>query len=118
MTAFRRHQVDPRPDQAEDSPLWVAVFTEAKGIEPWQESPLCGLLHGLRCGGARLRWTSAGTLHMDYSALVGTGLWDEQELRREWLMPAAEGIKAAFTAVERQQQGQKLRQSQLFGGVA
>ena len=87
--------LDPRPDLEEDHRDWVAVLAQA-----WQEVDaqgnrhLWGLLHGLRCGGARLevREGARGAYYrIDYTPLLGW--WDEGELRRRWLEPYKEAIK-------------------------
>lgn len=73
----------------------MAVLAQA-----WQEVDaegrrmVWGLLHGLRCGGARLevRNGARGSYYrIDYSPLLGW--WDEAELRRRWLEPYKETIK-------------------------
>jgi len=104
MDAFQRHEAakeetDPRRDLESDSELWLMVLVEARRIDPSSSDPdsLHGLLHGLRCGGSRLKWKD-GRLWLDYQALLDT--WDEAELRQDWLMPQAANIKAVFTAVE------------------
>lgn len=84
-----RQLLDPRPDLTEDHRDWVAVLAAAR-----QDSELHGLLHGLRCGGARLerRQGARGAYYrIDYSPLLGW--WDEVELRRRWLEPHKEAIK-------------------------
>lgn len=105
--AMRRHKAgllalhaDPRPDLEDDHHLWVALLAEARRIDPapGTERSLHGLLHGLRCGGCRLRWTDAGRLRLDYSELLET--WEEAELREGWLIPQAAGITSAVRAVE------------------
>ena len=64
---------------------------------------LQGLLHGLRCGGARLerRWKTDGTpfLKLDYRPLLGW--WKEDELRQKWLDPYKERMKAVFEKTAR-----------------
>lgn len=104
MDAFQRHEAanqerDPRPDLKDDSDLWQEVLVEARRVDPDPDGPdsLCGLLHGLRCGGSRLQWKE-GHLWLNYKALLG--IWDEAELRNDWLMPKAARIKSVFTAVE------------------
>jgi len=89
---------DPRPDLVEDHRDWMAVLAQA-----WQEvdaqgrRPVWGLLHGLRCGGARLevREGARGAYYrIDYTPLLGW--WDEAELRRRWLEPYRDRIKAVL----------------------
>lgn len=86
--------LDPRPDLEEDHRDWVAVLAAA-----WQDSELHGLLHGLRCGGARLerRQGARGAYYrIDYSPLLP--YWDEDVLRRDWLEPMRGRIKAVLDA--------------------
>lgn len=85
--------VDPRPDLREDSGLWEAVLTAA------DDPMLRGLLHGLRCGGCRLRQRSNGSLRPDYTALLD--VWDEDELRTEWLEPFRQEVQSLFREVSR-----------------
>lgn len=105
---------DPRPDLVEDHRDWMAVLAAAQQ----DDKELFGLLHGLRCGGARLevRVTSQGRPYykLDYSALLS--VWKEDELRRRWLEPMRARIKAALdrglhikTDVEREMAVQSTR---------
>ena len=59
-----------------------------------------GLLHGLRCGGARLQRqrTRAGKefLRLDYKPLLGPGSWNEDKLLKDWLEPAKDQMKECF----------------------
>ena len=90
----QRQLLDPRPDLTEDHRDWVAVLAAA-----WQDSELHGLLHGLRCGGARLerRQGARGAYYrIDYSPLLS--YWDEDVLRRDWLEPMRGRIKAVLDA--------------------
>jgi len=86
--------LDPRPDLAEDHLRWVAVLSMA-----WhRDRDLWGLLHGLRCGGARLetRHVNDGRemFRLDYRPLLD--VWSEKELRSQWLEPYREAIKRLF----------------------
>lgn len=80
--------LDPRPDLREDSRLWEAVLSAA------DDPMLRGLLHGLRCAGARLERRPSGSLKLDYRPLLG--IWGEEELLRDWLEPNRAGIAATF----------------------
>ena len=87
--------LDPRPDLAEDHLRWVAVLSMA-----WhQDRDLWGLLHGLRCGGARLETKRASDgremFRLDYRPLLD--VWSEKELRSQWLEPYREAIKRLFS---------------------
>jgi len=82
--------LDPRPDLAEDHRDWMAVLAVAKT----EDLRLHGLLHGLRCGGARLELRDGAKgqyYRIDYKPLLE--VWDEQELRRTWLEPYQHQIK-------------------------
>lgn len=53
-----------------------------------------GLLHGLRCGGARLELRDGAKgqhYRIDYKPLLE--VWDEQGLRKTWLEPHRHKIK-------------------------
>lgn len=84
--------IDPRPDLRQDSTLWQAVLEAAQGTPEVQ-----GLLHGLRCGGCRLKQRANGSLRLDYTPLLD--VWDEDELRREWLEPNRRDIQDIFRRV-------------------
>ncbi len=82
--------LDPRPDLAEDHRDWMAVLAVAET----EDLRLHGLLHGLRCGGARLELRDGAKgqyYRIDYKPLLE--VWDEQELRRTWLEPHRHQIK-------------------------
>src|SRR5690606_1574280 len=84
--------MDPRPDLEEDHRDWLAVLVMCQ-----HDKQLFGLLHGLRCGGARLevRQGKRGPYYrLDYEPLLDA--WDEDELLREWLKPNRDRIKAAL----------------------
>lgn len=84
------YRLDPRPDLVEDHRDWMAVLAVAE----LEDSHLYGVLHGLRCGGARLelRRSARGQHYrIDYKPLLGT--WDEQELLSRWLEPRRHQIK-------------------------
>ena len=101
-TGVRGDLADPRPDIWWDSVLWVAVLAAAQTVDEEANtgSSIVGLLHGLRCAGARLHWSAKNRLRIDYNALIATGDWAEIELRQKWLIPAATAIKAVFNIVE------------------
>ncbi len=90
--------LDPRPDLEEDHRDWVAVLAKAwQDVDAQGNRPTWGLLHGLRCGGARLevRQGKRGPHYrLDYEPLLDT--WDKDELLREWLEPNRDRIKAAL----------------------
>lgn len=93
---------DPRPDLAEDHDAWSAVLAEAERWDPaaGTERSLAGILHGLRCGGARLMETERdgrAFYRIDYRPVVAYG-WSEDELRSAWLGPARASIIEVFQA--------------------
>lgn len=91
------HPADPRPDIEEDHQLWDAVL-RAAWARGRGDNPIYGLLHGLRCGGARLTKKENGSLHMEYEALLK--VWEKERILNDWLKPNVVGIKAAFTHAE------------------
>lgn len=90
--------VDPRPDLVEDTDLWERVLTMAKETDPapGTERSLFGLLHGLRCGGARLVRTKM-SLKLDYEPVLEC--CDKEELMMQWLEPAKEDLRRLFRQV-------------------
>lgn len=95
-------RLDPRPDLAEDHASWVAVLAAALEFDPHPgtEASVHGLLHGLRCAGARLMETERdgrAFYRVDYRPVVADG-WSEDELRAAWLGPAREPIIEVFGA--------------------
>lgn len=110
--------LDPRPDLHEDHALWVRVLAAA-----WQDGQeLHGLLHGLRCGGARLemlpypgpywepptnslstRTLSVPRLVLDITSLMQPfGEEEGEALRRRWLAPMRDRIDRVLRVVQRQ----------------
>src|SRR5690606_24990090 len=84
--------LDPRPDLTEDHRDWLAVLVMCRN-----DKHLFGILHGLRCGGARLevREGKRGPFYrLDYEPLLDT--WKKDELLREWLEPHRGRIKMAL----------------------
>ena len=76
---------DPRPDLAEDSWLWARLLPWAYGADGAEPESLFGAVHGLRCGGARLR------LEKGLCRLT-RGEWPASEyaqLRDRYVMPHA-----------------------------
>lgn len=111
---------DPRPDLREDHILWASVLITAQKLDvkflaertfttkPDQSSQpptdlpcggsIFGLLHGLRCGGAKLEKLENGNLKLDYEPLLGTngGAWDKDVLLKDWLMPFRQEMSTVF----------------------
>ena len=84
--------VDPRPDLTRDAALWKVVFAAAA-----DDSDLFGLLHGLRCGGAKIVQRPDNSLKIVYRPLLPG--WDEGELVTNWLMPRRKKITRLFRQV-------------------
>ncbi len=83
-----RLRFDPRPDLIEDQALWRGLLLLA-AVEPDADDPNCiyGVLHALRCCGARLAWTESRTLRLQGDG-YGTryyGNWRDD--RQRWLLP-------------------------------
>lgn len=93
---------DPRPDLRDDHMLWASVLITAHkmqnvygdGISDAADlDRLCvdifSLLHGLRCGGARLERLENGNLKLNYEPLLkeNGGVWDKEILLKRWLTP-------------------------------
>lgn len=124
LSALPRSLLDPRPDLEEDHRLWMTVLAQAwmmdeRGAKTSLASsavasspvslseqqgshlpgrPFHGLLHGLRCGGARLKKlrnrSGKEFLKLIYQPLlVG---WKEDGLIKDWLGPYKEQMKACF----------------------
>ena len=102
---------DPRPDLADDSRLWDAVLISARKHDPDPEGKrsLFGLLHGLRCCGARLKWTTKGTLRLDYEPVIEHCGWTREELLNKWLLVHKSEIQQAFRYVEQTYRAMKAR---------
>ena len=89
-TGVKATDLDPRPDLAEDHRDWMSVLAVAELEDP----QLHGLLHGLRCMGARLELRDGANgpyYRIDYKPLLE--VWDEQRLRKAWLEPHRYQIK-------------------------
>lgn len=105
---------DPRPDLREDHMLWASVliiaqqhdlriladqvFTTRAKPELPSGGSIFGLLHGLRCAGARLQKLDTGGLKLDYEPLltVNGGTWDKDVLLSDWLVPFKREMAAVF----------------------
>jgi hypothetical protein len=79
---------DPRPDLAEDSELWLWLLVEADTIS----GKLFEVLHGFRCGGARIRQGKTGYIIRPELDQTGkTSIWktqrDYEKERDRWLRP-------------------------------
>lgn len=90
-------QHDPRPDLEEDHGLWEVILHCSAEHE---DERLYGMLHGLRCCGARLHWDTRGKLRLDYQAAAAETRWSEDQVRFEWLVPQSDAIKKVFSTAE------------------
>ncbi len=68
LTELTDYELDPRPDLFADHAEWAAILDMAhqEGDEIW------GILHGLRCGGAKL------SAHATYGLVIERGEWGEE----------------------------------------
>lgn len=57
--------LDPRPDLREDAFFWRQALRIARPAEDF-----FALLHGLRCGGARITVNEKGAFKLDYQPVV------------------------------------------------
>jgi len=93
---------DPRPDLWFDHKLWERLFGYIDQLGSSQRV-FFGVLHGFRCGGARILPRNR-RLHLTYDNLLmgrsGCGRWEVEELR-SWLLPYGVGITTAFHWLER-----------------
>lgn len=98
---------DPRPDLKEDHMDWASVLITAHKMDNSRqlhgtEGGIFGLLHGLRCGGARLENVGgdigAKRLKLDYKPLLkeNGGVWDKDELVNKWLIPLKSEMAQVF----------------------
>lgn len=90
-TGILERHLDPRPDHKEDHLRWVDMLQNClvwDGFSaPGQGERVWGILHGLRCGGARIQRIDGG---LGYRLLPGE--WkaeDWQQVKRDYL----DGIK-------------------------
>lgn len=84
--------VDPRPDLREDSFFWRQALRLA-----YPAADFFGLLHGLRCGGARLTITEKGSFRLDFKQVVDD--WPGETMdsfRARWLEPHRELFVGLF----------------------
>jgi hypothetical protein len=91
--------LEPRPDLIEDSELWSKqILHNAWQLDETPTREYHGLLHCLRCLGARARmtWYTENGLKKPWIELsrgeIPEAEWDE--IKREWLGPRREGLEA------------------------
>lgn len=76
------HTIDPRPDLSEDSELWSELLTIANSFHPNEKEKnkkFCLVLHGMRCGGTRLRQGKNGWVLRPDIDPTGRVAWISQE---------------------------------------
>ena len=84
---------DPRPDLTQDHGLWADLLANAGNIDPNVE----GLLHGLRCGGARLQENPGHKLQLARGEIPAA---EWEEIKANWLAPNREKIVEALKTTE------------------
>jgi len=102
---------EPRPDLTEDSDLWQQLLSQAFTQDGENLDGAYGVLHGLRCCGARLEWRLDGHLYLTDCRLpglpseqpgTGTGCYagDWAADRQMWLMPLRSEVTGLIRATE------------------
>ena len=93
------YKYDPRPDVKEDSQLWEQVLKTAEKID----KKAYWVLHGFRCGGAKLKTENGG----EFTMVARTGknhLWQSREEymrdRKKWLILLRNPISQIFNSVK------------------
>lgn len=84
--------IDPRTDLKEDHPLWNRLLSLASGVD----IELAQVLHGLRCGGTRLRKLKGFFVLRPDVDPAGRVAWEKQEdyeeLRDKYLKPRMDEV--------------------------
>lgn len=83
------YERDPRPDLAQDHSLWISLLIEAKKKDA-SVPGIFGILHCLRCGGARLEFGQ------NMQLCIRPGEWgveQYEEYKIKYLRPNAAAIK-------------------------
>lgn len=94
--------LDPRSDITSDHHYWEHILTNAKALfdthKPVNnagETSLFKILHGLRCGGARLEETKqAYKLHQGGEDFADSEEW--AKIKQRWLNPVKDDLIALF----------------------
>lgn len=97
------HSIDPRADLAADHSLWTKILTNAEEIFDEHKYEFSGnktslfkILHGLRCGGARIEETKhAFKLHPGDEDFILADEWDK--IRQKWLQPVRDDLLKLFS---------------------
>lgn len=61
--------IDPRPDLASDSALWTVLLMAAAEVDGDVSDGVTGILHGLRCLGARLMPVTTGGARLEHGEI-------------------------------------------------
>ena len=95
------NNIDPRSDLALDHRHWVRILTNAQAMYDEDKiinnskTSLFKILHGLRCGGAKLEETKQSfKLHPGTEDWVVAGQWDK--VRHQWLAPVKVDLAKLF----------------------
>jgi hypothetical protein len=96
--------LDPRADLTADHPLWLRILTNAQHLagdlkiiveREQATTSLYHILHGLRCGGARIEETLHGyKLHPGNEDFAAPETWEAT--KRRWLDPVRADIGKLF----------------------
>jgi hypothetical protein len=95
--------LDPRPDHTQDNHHWELILTNAKAlfdnnpqpVNRFGKTTLFKILHGLRCGGARLEETKqAYKLHPGDEEFADPEEWEQT--KRDWLNPVKDDLVRLF----------------------
>lgn len=80
----RKSCSDPRPDLEADTAFWAKLLIKAEKMDPM----LAGTLHGLRCGGLRIKRGRTGyLLRPDFDPTGNLATWkDQNEYEHDKLM--------------------------------
>jgi hypothetical protein len=94
---------DPRPDLADDHHLWNELLLYALKFQPQDQQKseeFCGVLHGLRCGGTRLRLGKNGWELMPDIDISGNVAWSNpaeyNQMKKQYLVPWSDWIAGAL----------------------
>ena len=102
-TPDRPTLIDPRPDHTQDHHYWELILTNAKALFDSNPQPvnnagkttLFKILHGLRCGGARLEETKqAYKLHPGDEEFADPEEW--AQIKQRWLEPVKDDLVRLF----------------------
>jgi len=94
MSSMTEYEKDPRPDLNEDHGYWIALLTVAKE----RSQKLFGILHALRCGGARL------VKDIKTGLRILPGEWEPErynEYKVKYLRPNVNAIKSLLVRASR-----------------